>query len=264
MDPGEKFEKKHLPPELEKEYVELLRRLKDPNPNVRLGAAERIGQKLDELGGARAKPVVSGLVELLKDPSARNRWHAALYLGAIGPEAKAAVPALVEMFKTDKEGFLTSNRVQAAATLGAMGPDARPATTVLLEALDDDDDLVRRWAAVSLIRIGPPKEIFPSLTKALKGRKIKFDHRYADALEEIDPDSAAVPFLLEVLAPKDEGGELLDDELRAIRFFGLIGPEAKEAVPFLLHLLKDEFFGKQAAKSLKLIDPVAAAKAGVP
>src|SRR5947209_8418223 len=47
--------------------------------------------KLEELG-TEAKPAVPALVETLDDVDAKVRYHAARALGAIGPDAAAAVP----------------------------------------------------------------------------------------------------------------------------------------------------------------------------
>ena len=56
------------------------------------------------------------LIGKLKDPNVSVRINAAIALGDIGPDAKAAVPALIEALN-DKEGVV---RWRAVAALGKM------------------------------------------------------------------------------------------------------------------------------------------------
>ena len=69
-------------------------------------------------------------------------------IGAIGPEARAAVPILVLCLK-DKELRGTSS-----FALGEMGADARAAVPALIETLRDGSDEARAEAAGALSRIG--------------------------------------------------------------------------------------------------------------
>jgi HEAT repeats len=95
-------------------------------------------------------PRVTDIVERLthsSNPAVRS--DAAAELAAIGPEAAAAIPALIEALK-DQEARV---RYTAAGALGAIGPEAAPALLALIEALKDQDTAVRTLAANTLTDI---------------------------------------------------------------------------------------------------------------
>ena len=69
-------------------------------------------------------------------------------LGAIGPDAKAAVPALIQIFESRDK---TVHR-KCAQTLGKIGKDA---VKPLVTALNHENNLIRIGAAMSLGEIGP-------------------------------------------------------------------------------------------------------------
>jgi HEAT repeat protein len=105
------------------------------------------------------------LVGALRDRSLAVRCWAADGLGAVGPRAAAAVPALVATLKThpkkepDLEGprrYYADARMAAASALGSIGPAARAAAPDLRAALEDDEENVRDAAKDALARIEPP------------------------------------------------------------------------------------------------------------
>jgi HEAT repeat protein len=102
--------------------------------------------------GTAAAPAVPRLIELLQDRDSEIRWNAARTLGLIGPQAKAAVPALISALKKDDDPLV---REHAAEALGDIGPDAKDAVEPLTAALKDPDARVRRDAVRSLGQIGP-------------------------------------------------------------------------------------------------------------
>jgi HEAT repeat protein len=55
------------------------------------------------LGGRNALGAIPALIEVLGDPHAELRTHAAIILGEIGPEANAAVPALKSLIEDESE-----------------------------------------------------------------------------------------------------------------------------------------------------------------
>ncbi len=65
-------------------------------------------------GGAEAVPV---LLEIMRDTDSAVRWDAVDILGKIGPDAKAAVPDLVAIIKSDDDGFDGLGRLTAWAAL---------------------------------------------------------------------------------------------------------------------------------------------------
>ena len=94
----------------------------------------------------------------LQSKSMDLRCHAAIVLARIGPEAKAAVPALIQALKNaDSEVFGS-----VAMALGEIGPEARAAVPVLIQALREGNSqisktfypTVHRNAADSLVQIG--------------------------------------------------------------------------------------------------------------
>lgn len=95
--------------------------------------------------------VVSALIIALGDKDENVRFQAADALGAIGPEAKAAVPALIVALH-EPDSF-TRNYVPHCAihALVEIGPAAIPA---LVQALDDANGRVRSCAAWALGKIG--------------------------------------------------------------------------------------------------------------
>jgi HEAT repeat protein len=82
------------------------------------------------------------------------REHAAEALGDIGPEAKEAVPPLIEVLK-DKEPRV---RRDAARSLGQIGPAAKVAAPQLAALLKDEDANVREAAARALRQLAVEPE----------------------------------------------------------------------------------------------------------
>jgi HEAT repeat protein len=83
-------------------------------------------------------------------------------LGDIGPEAKAAIPALIKALG-DQDVHV---RILAANTLGDIGSEANEAVPALIKAPGDPEVLVRRHTAGALSRIGPEaKEALPELER---------------------------------------------------------------------------------------------------
>ena len=86
--------------------------------------------------GRGAAPAIPELITALKDPAATVRMSAALTLGAVGPAANSAVPALTSLVDIPDLSKLTNDGVQvirnATYALGDIGPDARPAIPALM------------------------------------------------------------------------------------------------------------------------------------
>ena len=92
------------------------------------------------------------LLTALRDPLLVSVKEPALQaLGAMGPAAKAAVPALTVAL-TDPDTFL---RREAAAALANIGPAAKAASPALMTALQDGDAVVRQLAAAALKKVDP-------------------------------------------------------------------------------------------------------------
>jgi HEAT repeat protein len=115
------------------------------------------------------------LERMLHDPSPAVQAQGAYGLSLLGPEARDAVPALIEALT--KESIVRQN---AALALGHIGPDAKDAVPALIVALGDSEWAVRRQAALALGGIGPEaRAAIPELEK-LKRDKDKLVRNAAD------------------------------------------------------------------------------------
>ena len=97
------------------------------------------------------KTFVASLIQRLKDPELTVRVHAGILLGGMGPEARPALPALLELRHSED----AHDRRLAAMTLGSLGHDLAEAMPYLLDALHDEDEAVRRLAAEALQEMAP-------------------------------------------------------------------------------------------------------------
>jgi hypothetical protein len=144
-------------------------------------------------------PAVRSLIDKMRDPA--TRWMAVVALGEMGPEARAAVPHLVDALE-DADAPV---RWDAAKTLGKIGPAAAAAVPTLAALVNDPQDaVVRPYAVVALGRIGRnAKGAVPSLIHALKEHAADIRAKAGEALVQIG--GAAVPALIEAM--KDEDSE---------------------------------------------------------
>jgi HEAT repeat protein len=164
----------------------------------------------------------------LHDASPKVREESAEALGAIGPAAEAAVPALIATFKDDDN----SVRFAASCALGDIGKAAVPA---LVRALDDPEYIVRGLAATALGQIGPDANAaLPALRRLLEKETDNTRLDVAGAICLIRPrDRVALAALIDGL--KDPSVRLC-----AALKLGRLGFAAKLAVPALIEALQDE------------------------
>jgi HEAT repeat protein len=174
------------------------------------------------------------------DPYGREKAIEAL--GAMGPEAVAAVPYILQAVAHayELDDFVDDRDIPgipsaARSALARIGPDA---LKYLIDGLSQGDDLVRLIAAESLGDIGPPaRDAIPALMEALK----------RDGSMNADPKSAlevpgaavralarigasAVPALVQLL--RSDGK--LSHRLSAASALREMGPVGREAVPALV------------------------------
>lgn len=156
---------------------------------------------------------------------------------ALGPQAKSALPTLLELYgdyehhryvnyKDRTIGYVYSTIAQIFASIG---PEAVDAVPLLVQETTDSRSDVRLNAVFALRQIhARPNLVVPTLTKSLRDS--------TDVVRSIAASSLAV-----------------------------FGSDAKSAVPELIKALADPSpaVREQAASALKEIDPEAAAKAGV-
>lgn len=208
---------------------EAVQKLYSDSPEDRGSAGERLSEM-----GAEAKAAVPRLTEILRsDPVMSVRGEAAKALGNIGAAAEPATQALIDFLK-NKEG--QTERAYAATALGNI--HAHPETTVPVLAdivQNDDHSVVRQLSARALGDFGKEAQsAIPVLIEAIqKGNK---DMREAAiyALKEIPAAPRDVPALTAMLSD-----ELTGARLAAARSIVGAGSEAEGAVPALIKLLQD-------------------------
>jgi HEAT repeat protein len=220
--------------------------------------------KLTELKPtASDKRSLAQLLDALKDPKVATRVEATEAIGQLGKAAYTATPALSKALADDKDPFV---RRAAAVALGEIGPQAKAAVPNLLAALDSHYEnvggLVGSESAVALNRIDPDgKVLLPLLLPLLKDINIETRSKAATQLEIIGPAAkGAASLLIEVITKDKEGGV----RYLAARALSSIGLDAKQAVPVFILALKDshKFVRLTAARALGDFGP--AAKEAVP
>ncbi len=215
----------------ERSYADLVRGLKNSNPDIRNTAAERLGELADPR-------TVDPLAEALDDPDPGVRWKAAEALGRLG--TPAVDPLLLALTSGDVDV-----RWKAAVALGDIG-DPR-AIGPLAELLDDEDRYVRTRAADALGRIGGPAEqvLVHLLSKGQKQERCGA----ALGLGKVG-DPAAIEALLSVLGDPEP-----DVRDAAVRAFGEIGERAVAPLIGLLRSARGDI-RREAVRSLVQIgDP---------
>ena len=205
----------------------------------------------------KAEPVVEGKTvgawaKALAGKELLPRIRAVNALMKAGPEARAAAPALIELFRDGDATFLhplaavTLSRMggeavpalqkalddraaavksNAALTLGLIGPAARAAVPALALALKDADPGVRQAAAQAMGSIGSAARPAASrLNDLLADRDASVRIEAALALWRAAGDARGVGVLADAVSAKDDAVAQ-----RAVEGVGEIGPKAKGA-----------------------------------
>lgn len=205
----------------------IIAKLSSPQPEVRLAAAEWI--EGHGLGGIEAIP---SLGVLLADPTPKIRMTAARTLGKFGKLAQSEFSRLSPLVADPS----VEVREVVTAALGnlELGPEAlRPHFS---EALRDDKPEVRRAAIRAIQRLGPGGALFvPDLILLATSKEgFKTVERSLRLYERDGPDGRSIPELIKLL--DHEQGEV---RLLAIKFLGLAGSRASDAIPALDRLRED-------------------------
>ena len=260
-----------------KEFEALYRdALKGPTKDIRYRAV----QALWELDRKSLKGNLKILIDAVKDIGRDGYWYTAVQaLNVIGPDAKEALPALLEALNS-QNGI--NNAYTIVPAIARMGPDAvEPlvknlastnsqlqqtarqglqsmgvaAVPKLLPLLNDSDRRIRIEVLTVLTSSGAiGKDAAPKLIELLKENDATVTSRALTLLGQLGPEAAeATPELVKQLA----GGGKNPNELRLfIRTLGQIGPGAKAAVPELKKLMKHQqvLVQAEAAETLLRID----------
>jgi len=154
-------------------------------PRIDTGVARRAlaAESLGHLG-PDARAAIPALVKGLRDPNTGVSVAASFALAGIGPEA---VPAWVGSLR-DTNGVV---RARAAGALMQMGPRAAPAAAALGEALNDNVQQVALDAVYTLARLGPAG--IPALEKAVTNKDARVSAEAQNALEKLPRAAAAQP-----------------------------------------------------------------------
>jgi hypothetical protein len=135
-------------------------------------------------------------------------------------------------------------REKAAIAIAKIGPEAKAAIPVLMERLDDEDWQVRKAAADALANLEPEaKKAVPALTAMLRDEEWQVRKSAAYALIAIGKGlKPAIPNLIE--AVNDEEWQVRKPAVMAL---GMIGSDARKAVPALRERLNDPEYQVQSA-----------------
>lgn len=162
--------------------------VKHPNHEVRMAASNLLLQ----IPAEQYRPALGVLIEGLKDGHYFVRARCARAILALSPNAKSAIPGLIQLIKDnlhdDWEG-----RAYAAVALGTMGVREKAMLPGLIEGVDQKPykDL-RLQAARFLGEMGGESRVaVPALVAAAKEPDSEVSRAAADALKKVAPDEAA-------------------------------------------------------------------------
>ncbi len=194
---------------------------------VRSAAIEAVGTH-----GQAASEAVPALTTLLDDATPKLRMLAARTLGGLGRSAQLAQARLTALLE-DKEVEVREATVLALGSLELDVVTIRPA---LVRALRDERLEVRRAAARAIQRQGPQGVVFlPDIIQLAESQtNFKSVERLLRSFERTGPDVRSLPELVNHLSH-----EQADVRLLAIKFLGLAGQKAKDAIPALERLRED-------------------------
>ncbi len=218
--------------------------LSGPGCVIGTGITEQIGLT-DQIPMHLGRTALEWATDLRADEP-RLRREAAVAIGALGPDALPAVPALIKSLQRGRE----EDQVNAAEALGRLGPTAAEATQPLFVALESSAWKVRRAAARALGHL-QVRAAVPRLIQHLESDPGRWVRRAAgESLGEIG--KPACPALVKLLTHQDTAVRV-----RATRALGYMGPAAAAAVPVLASCLESREVREQAAKALGAIGPAA-------
>ena len=221
----------------EKTYVQWLEVLQLPDAEQR-GLAIR---GLCMIG----EPGTRGVVEILENDDSDKRFYAALAIEGLGPQARAAMPALEGLMGRECDGRVLYG---AARALCAMGDDG---FAVLDRVIASGRPLARHQAAVGLVNAGKEESVhaIPVMRDWLRDQRPEARNAALVWVKELGVQAKPLlPELIDVLG--DNHGPVRAMAALAV---GAIGPEAAEAVQRLKEMLKDRELGCRYTAGIALI-----------
>jgi HEAT repeat protein len=193
--------------------------------------------------GPKAKVAVPALRSVIHDGYPEGNLLIAEALWRITRSAKESLPVLVRALRGSPPWQYTEHaQERAARILGALGPRAKPAVPALRTALRDKEPEVRMAAAGALwnvtgsARVSVPILIQELVVESPSNRGDYSRSHAAQALGQMGVDAKeAVPYLSRAL--RDRDGSV---RLAAAQALGRLGPQARAAVPALIKARKDD------------------------
>jgi hypothetical protein len=192
---------------------------------------------------------------LLKCEKSDDQRHAAEAIVAFGPDAKVAVPRLVELLDDRSAVF----RRLVGDILYALGPDAKEAVPVLLRSLTKKTARSPEVVMKILSGLGTDaKEALPEFKKGVQDKLPQTRLYAAIGLWKVEKSPrVVVPVLTELL---DKREEIVTAAAKAL---GEIGPEAHAALP-KMRFITENGLGVESflaiAEAIRKIDPEGAKK----
>jgi HEAT repeat protein len=216
-----------LGPPGQKVLPAVIRRLESPDAEVRLAAVQMV-----ESHGLEAVQAIPSLITLLRDPTPKIRSIAATTLGRFGKAAQPALPSLTTLLGDEDPAI----REAVLSTIGSLELDAQTVRPYLARGLRDDKAEVRRAATRAVPRLGPEGVLLVPdiILMAARKENARSVDRLLRPFERTGPDSRSLPELVKCLDHDQVAVKLL-----AIKFLGLAGKNASEALPALERIRED-------------------------
>lgn len=233
-----------LGPEAQKDVgAALISQLKYKDSGVRIAACAAIGvvglDQKDQSAGFNA------LIGLLGDSQITIRIQAAATLAKFGPQAKTAIPVLIDH---TRDPSCWEMRKASATALAAVAHDANGCDPKVLHALTDmfkDDCMqVKMEALASLIVLGPPPPnaandkagVVKALDNLLKDKDKALGIWTRMAYMRMDKvEDKKVKDIVKLMTDSDAS-----IRMQAVRAVGMLGPDGKAQIPDLVKSLDDK------------------------
>jgi HEAT repeat protein len=189
---------------------------------------ERVLQTLQRMG-PDATAAIEVFIQVVEGGGALA-IYAADALPDFGPNAKRAVPTLLDALKADSVNLRLSSAAALARIDRQQVTHTIPVLVAVMHGKNANETERAAWQLASLGADAKPA--VPALLALLNTEAPQFRLRLAEVLTYIDPSAMgpAMPTLLDALQKKN-------DAATAVRLLGKIGPQAKSAIPALKMLL---------------------------
>ncbi len=210
----------------------LINALEAPRDETRFFAIQGLSR-----AGPEARPAVPELIGILRESNSKNAREAAACLGRIG--GIAAVHAAIGLLRNPELRI----QLRGIQTLSALGPQARSAVPILLELVQTGDPEVRKTIIGALGTIQPSTpEVGALFISALQDNDPEVRAVAAEGLERGDgTEASSLKALIESL--NDPDTEVRRTSLRAITSIASRNPDlAVTAVPAFAQALGDSDF----------------------